>query len=90
LRRKTSSLTSWREVTDSRGDREGKVTYTGSDGSTYRVNADAENGRRFLEKLVNRRWEMVDINKLPGKSQNERILERIDQTYQGYGTPYPY
>lgn len=50
---------------DSRGDRDGRINFSGSDGRTYRVNASAENGKRFLERLENGRWVKVDISKIP-------------------------
>jgi len=47
---------------DANGDRDGTVSYIGSNGKTYRVNATAENGNRFLEVKVNNRWERIDFN----------------------------
>ncbi|MDR1586923.1 MAG: hypothetical protein LBS57_05655 [Treponema sp.] len=72
-------LTDWNEVKDADGDRQGAVTYNGSDGGTYRVNADAENGKRFLEKLVNGKWETYKPEKktaTPGSGSRYRPLSR--------------
>jgi hypothetical protein len=50
---------------DSDGDRNGRVRYRGSDGNTYRVNADKENGNRFIERLEDNRWVRVNVRDLP-------------------------
>ena len=68
LRNKGLQLTQADIVRDGRGDRDGRIQYRGNDGKTYRVNATAENGNRFLEVLENNRWVRVNINSLPNLS----------------------
>lgn len=65
LKNKGLQLTSFNLERDSTGDRDGRISYKGSDGKTYRVNATAENGSRFLERLENDRWVRVDFRDIP-------------------------
>ncbi|MDR0464239.1 MAG: hypothetical protein LBG94_03875 [Treponema sp.] len=63
---------------DERGDRDGRITFTGSDGNKYRVNATAENGSRVLERFDNGRWVNADIANMPNSTstQAERNQQR--------------
>jgi hypothetical protein len=63
-----------------RSDPNGRVTYTGSDGGTYRVNATSENGNRFIERLENGDW--VNIKNLP--DIQERIQEEKNRRNQEF------
>jgi hypothetical protein len=65
MERKGIRMTGVNYEKDESGDRSGRVSYKGSDGKTYRVNADGENGRRYIEVLENNQWVKLDINALP-------------------------
>jgi hypothetical protein len=58
---------------DSHGDRTGVIRYVGSDGNVYRVNATAENGRRFIERLEDGRWVDIKDLQLPDVKPNDPI-----------------
>jgi hypothetical protein len=47
---------------DESGDRDGTVRYLGSDSYYYRVNADRENGDRYLERWIGGRWVKIERN----------------------------
>jgi len=65
LKNKNLQLTNINYERDERGDRDGRVNYRGSDGKTYRINAEGENGSRFLERSENGRWVRIDFKDIP-------------------------
>jgi hypothetical protein len=71
------------------GDRTGAIHYEGSDGRIYRVNATAENGKRFLERLENDGWTNIknlpDIQKLIEEGRRRREAESLKRAQESSG-----
>jgi len=65
LYKKGLQLTGINYEKDAGGDRNGRVSYSASDGNTYRINAESENGSRFLERFENGRWVRVNFRDIP-------------------------
>lgn len=68
LENKGLRLTNINYEKDAGGDRNGRVSYSASDGNTYRINAESETGSRFLERLENGRWVRVNFRDIPSTS----------------------
>jgi hypothetical protein len=72
LERKGIQLTSIDYEKDSKGDPDGRVSYRGSDGNKYRVNAESERGSRYLERFENNRWVKEDLKNIPDIPRSNR------------------
>lgn len=75
MERKGIQLTSIDYEKDSKGDPDGRVSYRGSDGNKYRVNAESERGDRYLERMEGDRWVKVDLRSMPDAPRSTNRTE---------------